>query len=422
LADAVTSLERACREARAAGRILPRLSAHEKAVALREMADAIERRADEILRENEQDVAQARRERLAPAAVDALLLDRDRIAEMAAGVRSVAALPDPVGQVDHGWRMVNGLRITRVRVPFGVIAVVYEGRPTVTADAAALCLASGNAVVLHGSRAARRSDRILAGAMAGALIEAGVPQAAISIAGPGRDELLELIRLEHLVDLVILRGGGEVAATVVERSRIPVIAASSGNNHVYVDASADVEMAVKIAVNAKVQRPGVASAAETLLVHRDAAPAFLPGAVEALRAQGVEVRLSPDGLDMLDGDVPRGVVAATEADYATEFLSLTIAVRVVDSLEAAVEHIDRYGSGHSEAIVTGSLAAASEFQETVDAACVYVNASTRFSDGGEFGMGAEIASSTQKLHARGPIGLTELTTIKYLVSGDGQVR
>jgi len=268
LAGAVTSLERVCHEARAAGRILSRLSAHEKTVALREMADAIDRRVDEILRENDQDVAQARRERLAPASVDALLLDRDRVAEMANGVRRVAALPDPVGQVDHGWRMVNGLRITRVRVPFGVIAVVYEGRPTVTADAAALCLASGNAVVLRGSGAARRSDRILAEAMAGALIEAGVPQAAISVAGPGHDELLELLGLERLVDLVIVRGGGELAATVVARSRIPVIAASSGNNHVYVDASADLEMAVKIAVNAKVQRPGVASAAETLLVQR----------------------------------------------------------------------------------------------------------------------------------------------------------
>ncbi len=418
----MTTLERVCHEAKAAGRVLARLSAHQKAVALEEMADALERRAYEILRENEQDVAQAKRERTPPYSVDRLFLDEDRIADLAAGMRNVAALPDPVGQVDHGWRMANGLRVSRMRVPFGVIAVVYESRPYVATDAAALCLASGNAVILRGSRSARRSNRILAEVMAGALIEAGLPQAAVSLLGTDDDELLALVRMERDVDLVIARGGEALREMLAEHARVPVLAATSGNNHVYVDAGADLGMALKIAVNAKVQRPGVNNSAETLLVHREVAEAFLPRVLRALRAQGVEVRVSRAGLEALGEEERKGVAEATEADFATEFLSLVMAVRVVDSLDEAVTHIERHGSGHSEAIVTASLASATEFQTAVDAACVYVNASTRFTDGGEFGMGAEIANSTGKLHARGPIGLTELTTIKYLVTGDGQVR
>ena len=338
-------------------------------------------------------------------------------------MRKVAALPDPVGQVDHGWRMANGLRVSRMRVPFGVIAVVYESRPYVATDAAALCLASGNAVILRGSRSARRSNRILAEVMAGALIEAGVPQAAVSLLGTDEDELLALVRMERDVDLVIARGGDALRETLAEHARVPVLAATSGNNHVYVDA----ERRPRDGPEDRRQRQGPAAGGEQLRRDAPGPPgggreAFLPQVLRALRAQGVEVRVSKAGLEALGEEQRKGVAEATEADFATEFLSLVMAVRVVDSLDEAVAHIDRHGSGHSEAIVTASLAAAAEFQTAVDAACVYVNASTRFTDGGEFGMGAEIANSTGKLHARGPIGLTELTTIKYLVTGDGQVR
>jgi glutamate-5-semialdehyde dehydrogenase len=417
----VTSIERVCGAARAASRTLARLSSHRKGVVLREMADAIERRAGEILHENEQDVDQAKRAHAQPAVVDRLYLDEDSIADMAASIRKVAELPDPVGEIDHGWRLANGLQIARQRVPLGVVAIVYEGRPNVTSDAAALCLKSGNAVILRGSHVAYRSNRILAEVLTGALIEAEAPPAAISLLGTDRDELRQLVRMEDMVDLVVPRGGAELRAFLLEHARVPVIFASAGNNHVYVDAGADVEMALKIAVNAKVPRPGVCSAAETLLVHRDAAQGFLPRAVEALRGHGVELRVCGEGRALL-GERAADLREATDEDYATEFLSLTLAVRVVDSLDAAIEHVNRFGSGHSEAIVTGSLASANEFQQAVDAACVYVNASTRFTDGAEFGMGAEIGTSTQKIHARGPIGLTELTTIKYLVTGQGQVR
>jgi glutamate-5-semialdehyde dehydrogenase len=417
----MTELERVVREARAAGRVLARLPSHRKAVVLEEMADAVERRMGEILRENQEDVDEARRGRVAPALVDRLLLDEDRVSAMAAGVRAVAALGDPVGEVDHGWRLANGLQVVRQRVPFGVVAVIYEGRPNVTTDAAALCVASGNAVVLRGSRLARRSNRILAEVLAGALIEAEAPPGAIAMLGTDREELRELIQLEGLVDLVIPRGGEELKAFLKQNATVPVIYAAAGNNHVYVDAGADLDMALKIAVNAKVSRPGVCNSAETLLVHRDEAAAFLPAAVDALTASGVELRVCTHGLEIL-GDRANGLREATDEDYATEFLAMIMAVRVVDSLDDAVEHVERFGSGHSEAIVTRSLDSAIEFQTAVDAACVYVNASTRFTDGGEFGMGAEIANSTQKLHARGPIGLTELTTVKYLVTGDGQVR
>jgi glutamate-5-semialdehyde dehydrogenase len=417
----MSGLERVARDAKAASRVLSRVSSREKAVMLREIADALDRRALEILHENEQDVAQAKRSRTPAALVDRLFLDEDRIAEMAAGVRAVAALPDPVGEIDHGWRVPNGLEIARVRVPLGVVAVIYEGRPNVTTDAAALCLASGNAVILRGSRIAMRSNLILTEVMAGALIEAGAPPAAIALVGRDREELRQLVRMEGTVDVVAPRGGEALKGFLKEHSRVPVIYAAAGNNHVYVDADADLDMAVRIALNAKVQRPGVCNSAETLLVHREAAPAFLPRAVEGLRAHGVEIRACAEALALLP-DVGDGIGEATEEDYATEFLSLVIAVRVVDSLEEALDHIGRHGSGHSEAIVTRSLGAAAECQGAVDAACVYVNASTRFTDGAEFGMGAEIANSTQKLHARGPIGLTELTTMKYLITGNGQVR
>jgi glutamate-5-semialdehyde dehydrogenase len=340
---------------------------------------------------------------------------------MARAVRDVAALPDPIGTIDFGRTLPNGLEVVRRRVPLGVVAVVYEGRPNVTVDAVSLCVKSGNAVILRGSRLASRSNLILAEVLTGALIEAEAPRWSVAMLGADREELRRLVQMTGAVDLVIPRGGEDLKAFLMEHSKVPVIYAASGNNHVYVHADADLDMAVKIAVNAKVQRPGVCNAAETLLVHRDAAPAFLPTAAARLRAEGVELRVDRTGLDML-GDEGGDLVEATEADYSTEFLGLTLAVAVVDSLDDALAHIARHGSGHSEAIVTSSLEAARTFQGAVDAAAVYVNASTRFTDGGEFGMGAEIGISTQKLHARGPIGLEELTTYTYLVTGRGHLR
>jgi glutamate-5-semialdehyde dehydrogenase len=417
----VTHLERVVSDVQTASRILARLPGDRRDAALLEMADALERRSAEILRDNAQDVQSAKRGHVAPAVIDRLFLDEDRVGDMARGIRAVAALPDPIGAVDAGRRLPNGLDIVRRRVPLGVVAVIYEGRPNVTADAAALCLKSGNAVILRGSSLATRSDLIIAEVLTGALLEAGAPRWALALLGADRQELRQLVQMEGALDLVIPRGGEELKAFLKEHSRVPVIYAASGNNHVYVHADADPAMAVAIAVNAKVQRPGVCNAAETLLVHTDAAPAVLPETARRLTAAGVALRVDRAGLDLL-GDAAEGIREATDADYATEFLDLIMAVRVVDSLEEATEHIRRYGSGHSEAIVTGSLAAAREFQSAVDAAVLYVNASTRFTDGGQFGMGAEIAISTQKLHARGPIGLGELTTYTYLVTGDGHLR
>jgi glutamate-5-semialdehyde dehydrogenase len=417
----VTSLERLCEEAKRAGATLRRMPARRKNEALHEMADALVRRTDEILRENALDVADAKAAHRAGAMVDRLLLDEDRIIAMARGIRDVAALPDPVGEVEAGWNLPNGLEVIRKRVPLGVVAVIYEGRPNVTSDASALCLKSGNAVVLRGSSIARRSNGIISDVLARALIEADVPAGAIVNVEGDHDQLRELVQLKHLIDLVVPRGGEELKAFLMEHAKVPVIYAASGNNHVYVHADADTAKAVRIAVNAKVQRPGVCNSAETLLVHRDAADEVLPPAVRALVDSGVELRICDATRDVL-GEAGAEFAAATDLDYATEFLSLTMAVRVVDSLDEAVEHVTRYGSGHSEAIVTRSLEAAHEFEAGIDAACIYINASTRFTDGGEFGMGAEIANSTQKLHARGPIGLRELTSMKYVITGDGHVR
>ena len=417
----VKSLERTVAGAKRAGAGLRAMTAAQKNAALHEMADALVRRTDEILRENQLDVADAKAAHRPGAMVDRLLLDEDRIMGMARGIRDVAALPDPVGEVEAGWTLPNGLEVIRKRVPLGVVAVVYEGRPNVTSDAAALCLKSGNAVVLRGSSIARRSNGIVADVLVRALIEADMPQDAIVGVDGDHDQLRELVQLKGLIDLVVPRGGEELKAFLMEHAKVPVIYAASGNNHVYVHADADVAKAVKITVNAKVQRPGVCNAAETLLVHREIAPAFLPGAAKALADQGVQLRIDAATRELL-GEAAAQMPEVTDEDFATEFLDLRMAVRVVDGVEEAIEHVTRYGSGHSEAIVTRSLEAARAFESGVDAAVVYVNASTRFTDGGEFGMGAEIANSTQKLHARGPIGLRELTTMKYVVTGDGHVR
>src|SRR3954452_2560501 len=413
-----TSVSDICLAAKAAARTLGATSSAVKDAALLAMAAALEARTPEILEANARDLDAGRESGLSAALTDRLALDEGRVSAMAAGVREIAALPDPVGEVLDGFRLPNGLDVRKVRVPLGVVAVVYEARPNVTIDAAALALKSGNAIVLRGSSSAAHSNAVLASVAAEAAGAAGLPRGALAlVAGGGREELTELATQEGVVDLIIPRGGEGLKAALSAVAKVPVIYAASGNCHVYVDASADLADAQEIILNAKVQRPGVCSAAETLLVHSSVADAFLPGALADLRSAGVELR-GDARVRAVDGAVGE----ATEEDWATEYLALVLAVKVVDSVDEAIDHIGLYGSGHSEAIVTGSVDAARAFQLGVDAACVYVNASTRFTDGGEFGMGAEIGNSTQKLHARGPIGLRELCTFKYLVEGDGQIR
>jgi glutamate-5-semialdehyde dehydrogenase len=410
MAIATPSVTEICLAAQAASRSLATMSSGAKDAALLRVADALEARADEVLEANARDLEAGRESGLSSALMDRLALDPARIASIAGAVRAIAALPDPVGEVIDGHRLPNGLDVRKVRVPLGVIAVIYEARPNVTVDAAALCLKSGNAIVLRGSSSAAHSNAVLA-----SIVSAEFPDGAVSLVSGGREQLAELAGQEGVVDLIIPRGGEGLKKALSEVARVPVIYAASGNCHVYVDASADLDAALRIVVNAKTQRPGVCNAAETLLVHADVAAAFLP-AVEAALG-GVELRADARSASFLHDATP-----ATDEDFAEEFLALILAVKVVDSYDEAIEHVNRYGSGHSEAIVTGSAQAARAFQLGVDAACVYVNASTRFTDGGEFGMGAEIGNSTQKLHARGPIGLRELCTFKYLVEGDGQTR
>jgi glutamate-5-semialdehyde dehydrogenase len=411
MATRTESVAAVCAAAKHASRLLATLDTQAKNDALERIAAGLEARVGEILEANLLDLEAGRESDLSTALLDRLALDERRIAAMAAGVRQIIALPDPVGEVVDGFRRPNGLEIRKVLVPLGVIAVVYEARPNVTIDAAALCLKSGNAVVLRGSSSATRSNAVLAQIAAQA-----APAGAISILH-GRDEHTELVTQTAHVDLVIPRGGEGLKAALMEHATVPVIYAASGNCHVYVDSAADLQMASEIAINAKVQRPGVCNAAETLLVHREVAAAFLPQIARDLTAAGVELRGDEPSRELVPA-----MVEASEADWDTEYLALTLAVRVVDSLDEAIAHVQRHGTGHSEAIVTRDRAAARRFQREVDAACVYVNASTRFTDGGEFGMGAEIGNSTQKLHARGPIGLRELCTFKYLIEGDGQVR
>jgi glutamate-5-semialdehyde dehydrogenase len=408
-----------CRAAhRAAGElaVLPR---ERKDAALDAVAEALERRAAEVLGENAEDLRLARAARLADALVDRLLLDEDRVRDMVTSVRAIMALPDPVGEVVTGWKLANGVDLRKVRVPLGVVAIVYEARPNVTVDAAALCLKTGNAVILRGGSAAKHSNRILAEVVQGAVLEAGLPKDAVAFLGTDRAELDELVTQRGAVDLVIPRGGEELKQYLLEHSAVPVLYAAGGNCHVYVDAAADLEKALRITVNAKVQRPGVCNAAETLLVHREVAGAFLPVVGNELHRKGVELYADKAAAQAL-GEVPSR--RATRAHFETEFLDLRMAVRVVDSLDDALDHIATYGTRHSEAIVTEDVTAARRFARSVDAACVYVNASTRFTDGGQFGLGAEMGISTQKLHARGPIALEELTCVKYELWGDGQIR
>src|SRR3954452_19853434 len=423
MAVGTASVTELCRAAQGASRTLAGLPTTTKDAALLAIADALEARTPEVLEANGRDLEAAREQGLSPALTDRLRLDAGRVRAMADGVRAIAALRDPVGEVLEGFRLPNGLDVDKVRVPLGVVAVVYEARPNVTTDAAALCLKSGNAVVLRGSSTAAHSNAVLASIVAEAAEEAGIPHGAVAlVAGGGREELAELATQKDLVDLVIPRGGEGLKRALQDVATVPVIYAASGNCHVFVDASADLDAAERIILNAKTQRPGVCNAAETLLVHADVASTFLPRALAALREAGVELRV--DGrTHALAGEALAGTLAdATDADWDTEFLAMILAVGIVDSVGEAIAHVNAHGSGHSEAIVTDSAAAARALERGVDAACVYVNASTRFTDGGQFGMGAEIGNSTQKLHARGPIGLRELCTFKYVVRGDGQVR
>jgi len=422
MATTARSVTDVCLAARRASRVLAQLESGVRDSALEAIADALLERTDEVLEANGRDMEAGREAGLDGGLLDRLRLDEGRIAAMADGVRSIAALPDPVGEVIDGWRLPNGLDVRKVRVPIGVVAIVYEARPNVTIDCAALALKSGNAIVLRGSSSAMHSNAVLGTIASDAATFAGAPEGALGIiAGGSRDELAELATADGLVDLIIPRGGEGLKAALTKVATVPVIYAASGNCHVFVDASADLDDAVAITLNAKLQRPGTCNAVETLLVHADAAPAFLPRALSALREAGVELRVD-ERVRSLAGELADSLTGATEEDWANEFLALILAVKVVDSVEEAIEHVNRYGSGHSEAILTRDTRSARAFERGVDAACVYVNASTRFTDGGEFGMGAEMGNSTQRLHARGPIGIRELCTYKYVVEGSGHVR
>jgi glutamate-5-semialdehyde dehydrogenase len=425
MATAISTPAEVARAAKRASRVLAQADTALKNAALDAIALALQERVEEIIDANERDMQLAGEADLGAALLDRLYLDAERISQIAAAVRQIAVLADPVGEVIDGHRLPNGLDVRKVRVPLGVIAVVYEARPNVTIDAAALCLKSGNAIVLRGSSTAMHSNAALAQIAAEAATTAGLPAGCIGlVAGGGREELSELATQNETIDLIIPRGGDSLKQALQDVATVPVIYAASGNCHVFVDALADLDQAEAIVLNAKTQRPGVCNAAETLLVHEQIAAAFLPRVLRSLGAAGVLVRADERTLLAAGAPAPAGVTLepAGEEDWASEYLAPVIAVRVLDSVEEAIEHIGRYGSGHSEAIVTRDTGAARAFQLGVDAACVYVNASTRFTDGGEFGMGAEIGNSTQKLHARGPIGLRELCTFKYLIEGDGHVR
>lgn len=412
------SVNEQAHRARAAANELATAKRAVKDAALLAMADALVARSSEILEANEADLAAGRSAGLSAALLDRLALSPDRIRGMADGLRQVAALPDPVGEVVRGATLPNGLELRQIRVPFGVVGVIYEARPNVTADAAGICLKSGNAVLLRGSSSALRSNTAIVAVLREAIAQVGLPADAVQLVdATSRESVKELMRARGLVDVLIPRGGASLIRSVVEESTVPVIETGVGNCHVYVDAAADLEKALAITINSKTQRLSVCNTAESLLVHADIAPTFLPRVLAALDEAGVTVHGSPEVAAYSDKVVP-----ATEEDYATEYLSADISVAVVDSLDAAIEHIRRYGTGHTEAIVTESVAAAREFVARVDAAAVMVNASTRFTDGGEFGFGAEIGISTQKLHARGPMGLPELTSTKYVVTGDGHIR
>ncbi len=404
--------------AKAASRILATTSTAAKDAALLAAADLLVQHTEVILEANGRDVAREEAAGTAPALLDRLRLTPARIEGMAGGLRQVAALPDPVGEISEGWTRPNGLRINRVRVPLGVVAIIYESRPNVTSDAFGLCLKSGNAAFLRGSSAAIESNTAIATALREGIDKAGLPaDALVLVDDVSREAAVEFMQLRGSIDCLIPRGGRSLIQSILEHATVPFVIDGDGNCHVYVDATADLAAAAAIVENAKVQRPSVCNAAETLLVHRNVAANFLNDVVE--RLEGVEL-VGDEATREILGD--RVAALATDEDYATEFLDLKLAVRVVDTLSAAIAHISRYGTGHSEAIVTNDVRAADRFVREVDAAAVLVNASTRFVDGEELGFGAEIGISTQKLHARGPMGLRELTTLKFVIHGEGHTR
>ncbi len=405
-------------KAKEAARQLAVLPAGVRNGALLKMAAALVERAEDICEANRADMEAARAMDLPWALLDRLYLSPDRVAEMARGLRELAALPDPLGNVVNMWRRPNGLTVGQVRVPLGVVGMIYEARPNVTVDAAGLCLKSGNAVLLRGGAEAFNSNRALTLVIDQAARNAGIPEGAIQLVQTtDREAVSVMLKMNGFLDVLIPRGGAGLIDMVVREASVPVIETGVGNCHVYVDEGADLEMAEKIIINAKTQRPGVCNAMETLLVHAGEAPALLPGLAARLKDLGVELRGCARTMELVPGILP-----ATEEDWATEYLDLILAVRVVDSMAEAMDHIHRYGTKHSEAIVTRDYRRARQFLDGVDAAAVYVNASTRFTDGHQFGFGAEIGISTQKLHARGPMGLEALTTIKYIIYGDGQIR
>ena len=415
-ATAVRDAALRAREAAITLAVTPRAA---KDAGLQAMADSLDKNASTILAANESDVLRARDADTSDAMVDRLTLSEDRLRGMADGLRDVARLPDPVGEVVRGSTLPNGLELRQVRVPLGVVGIIYEARPNVTADAAGLCLKSGNAVLLRGSSSAAESNAALVDAMRSALSEVGLPADAVQlISSDSRESVKHLMRARGLVDVLIPRGGASLIRSIVEESTVPVIETGVGNCHVYVDAAADLDVALAILIDAKVSRPSVCNAAETVLVHSAVADEFVPRALTALREHGVTVH-GDERVRSYDVD---GVVPATDEDWDMEYLSLDIAAAVVPSLDAAVDHIRRHGSAHTDAIVTSSQQAARQFVASVDSSSVVVNASTRFTDGSEFGFGAEIGISNQKLHARGPMGLPELTSTKYIVTGDGHTR
>ncbi|GAB6938883.1 glutamate-5-semialdehyde dehydrogenase [Isoptericola variabilis] len=419
--DVTAAVRDVARRAQLASRTLATATRATKDAALHALADALEAAADEIVTANVDDLARGRERGLSDGLLDRLALTPARIGAIADALRELAGLPDPVGEVVRGQTLPNGLRLRQLRVPMGVVGMIYEARPNVTVDAAGLALKSGNAVILRGGSAAASSNAVIVDVLRRALQGQRLPADLVqTIDAHGRPGGVALMQARGLVDVLVPRGGADLIRTVVESSTVPVIETGVGNVHVYVDATADVANAVEIVMNAKTQRVGVCNAAETLLVHADAAEAFLPAALAALGGAGVvlhgdarTVALAPESVEVLP---------ATDADWATEYLALELAVRVVDSLDDAIEHIRTWSSGHTEAILTRDLAASERFVAEVDSAAVMVNASTRFTDGGELGLGAEIGISTQKLHARGPMGLAELTTTKWVVHGDGHVR
>ncbi|PFG40920.1 glutamate-5-semialdehyde dehydrogenase [Georgenia soli] len=407
--------------AKQASRALATATRATKDAALHAMADALVAEAARIIDANGADLARGRENGMKESLLDRLALDEGRIAGIADALRELAALPDPVGEIVRGSTLPNGLRLRQVRVPMGVVGMIYEARPNVTVDAAGLALKSGNAVVLRGGSAAASSNEVIVAVLGEALVRQGLPRELVqSIDAYGRAGAVELMRARGLVDVLVPRGGADLIRTVVTESLVPVIETGVGNCHVFVDASADVAQAVPIVLNSKTQRTGVCNAAETLLVHRDVAPTFLPAVLEELRRRDVTIH----GDDAVAANVPEGLrfEQATETDWETEYLSLDLAVRVVDSLDEALEHIRRYSSGHTEVICTRDTRSVQRFTTELDSAAIIVNASSRFTDGGQFGLGAEIGISTQKLHARGPMGLAELTTTTWIVEGDGQIR